>query len=265
MRKVHPRRPCTLAVSLILVLFLTAPALVTLASADYCDPDLKPEGGFDLQYRERGDRCEGFYKMDVSAWKPTFEIIGISVGPPQFPQEPDGVVQISCPWAGDADIRIRAVPLPLYTYYQMDSMLSAEQTLEWSLEVPAAGELHGSEIGVLAWLDEPGNEAAERIYVPVRVKPNDETVEQDGFVELVLRSRRDIEAVQWRIRYEGDTEFREYTLLSPDSYMSGSPIRIAIPFHVSGRAQLEVAGMDSESGEWPKWRGTVVMGARTNE
>ena len=250
-----------------LVLIVVGLMLTGLVNTDYCDPELEPEDDLALQYRIRGDRCEGFYKMEVSSDSPPFEIVGITHGPIEYPTDPDALIELTCPWAGGNVVQIQAVAIPPYTYYQMDAGLEPGQLLSWSLEVAHAGGLPSSDIGLLAWLMEAEGEGSKRVFVPVSQARGTAAGEDEAIV-LVLRPRESVELVQWRIRYERDGvlgEFGGYTMLDPSNYTAGSPIHIILPAGGGQRALIEVEGMNAETGEWDGWSGTFVAGEGPDE
>jgi len=272
MPKARSRLTCVpfLCVGLLsLALVFVGFSLAGLADTDCCDPDLEPEDDYALRYRARETRCEGFYKMEISSHKPLFEVMGITYGESVFARGPDAVIDLSCPWAGSDTVHVQALAIPPRTYYQMDAILKPGQLLSWPQRIIHAGGLLDSDIGVLAWLLEPNGEHEDRIFVPVRQTSESTPDNEDDEIVLVLRAHGDVEAVQWRIRYEEHGipgEMSQWTMLDPSSYAAGRPIHITLPSVSEGqRALVEAAGIDAETGDWHWWSGTVVTEEEPSE
>jgi hypothetical protein len=106
-----------------------------------------------------GDRCEGFFKSNVAgeALTVAFVISG---------QLPDATY-VEVTGAGPKrEIYVRAVALPLGTYYRMDAIVAPAKPLRWPLSevVRASKSLKSTDLGLYGWYGDPGKPT----YVPVR-------------------------------------------------------------------------------------------------
>lgn len=129
------------------------------AAADPC-ASLPPENGpLGFQRRSNGDRCEGFFRSNVSG--ETLSVAFLMSG--QLPESSFVVVTGAGP---DREINVRAVALPLGTYYRMDAVVSPGKPLRWPLSevVAASRSLKSSDLGLYGWFGDPGRPT----YVPVR-------------------------------------------------------------------------------------------------
>ena len=104
--------------------------------------------------------------------------------------------------------------------------------------------------------------------MPVSQLDGTAAAEEGEAIVLVLRPRGNVEAVQWRIRYERDGvlgEMSDWEMLEPSSYAAGSPIQINLPAGEGQRALIEVDGMDAKTGDWDGWSGTFIAGEEADE
>jgi hypothetical protein len=131
------------------------------AWADGPCPSLSPDRG-PLGFRRRlgGDRCEGFFKSNVAG--EALSVAFLMAG--RFPASAE-VVEVSGAAPG-REINVRAVALPLGTYYRMDATVGPNRPLRWPLAevVQASRSLKSTDLGLYGWI----GDAARPTYVPVR-------------------------------------------------------------------------------------------------
>jgi hypothetical protein len=98
-----------------------------------CDKRLQPITS-DLSYKWRSNRCEGLYRSKVDA---SVRIVSYLRGELSFARESDTHLLISAPslsYITSKRIHIRAVAIPLKTYYQMDAMLPIDKPFKWPID-----------------------------------------------------------------------------------------------------------------------------------
>jgi hypothetical protein len=144
----------------IFFVLIAGAGMALAAGADPSCPNLPPDHGpLGFQRRTNGDRCEGFFKSNVSGEALTVAFL-------MSGRLPDsGSVEVS--GAGPKrEINVRAVALPLGTYYRMDAVITPEKPLRWPLSevVNASRSLKNADLGLYGWFGDPGRP----IYVPVR-------------------------------------------------------------------------------------------------
>jgi hypothetical protein len=197
-----------------------------------CDSKVEPSDNSVLKYRQRGNRCEGFYRSLVSR-SATLEIVSCTRGDFRFKNEKGEIITLQVPSAGETPIRVYAQGIPVSLYYRMDAELKTGQTLTWAADDVLLRDAYTSRaynIGLLAYSGEPGN----RVYHPVqsRSKLLSAAASQQVIVKLTGNMR--VSTLKWQV---GGGDWRSETGPFPD----GRPIKIALPADLkSGRHVLEI-------------------------
>lgn len=257
---------CRMAIMRIVAFSLVA--LVCLGGVSVgiepCDASLTPIDNWALQYRTRGERCEGFYEAEISSGN-TLEIVGLTLGLFSYALEEGVNVSLSCPLLDDASVHVRAVGIPLKMYYRMDAAIGPGQSLTWPLnDVLFPQQIPSDDVGVLAWLREAEHESASRVYVPVFTTTAAGQPASDERINLYVRSSVDVEAVQWRVSGQCEgicQEMSVWTNAERPAYRAGKPIRIELLPSGTERVCVEVAARNQVTGDWLKR--SVVLVARS--
>lgn len=179
------------------------------AAEGICDSLRPVSSALGYKVRQPSVRCEGLYESTVRAVG--LEVVSFVSEPLEFDLQRDEVIEIIGPdlsaVAGGRDmpLRVRAVALPLKTYYRMDAVLGSNARVDWPVaDVLRPAGLEASQIGLFGWL---GTEA-DKTFVPVRVARSGasgiEVSTPRNEAMLYLRVTSDAEEVLWR-RREGDT------------------------------------------------------------
>lgn len=234
------------------------------AEQSCCDPDLEPIKDPSLKYREREDgRCEGFYEAEV-AGSVALEIVGFTHGHLRFEYPEDTDIYLSCPRASDLRVHVRAVGIPLRTYYRMDAVLEAGSFLVWPLDdVVHPGGLSADDIGVLAWRTDPLELRNERVYLPVRAALDPESDGLTSPVILWVRPTDDVELLQWRWADEVEgtcLEMGKWQDLDPATCTAGRAVGIEIATGTEGRICVQVTARTCETGRWLRCRAVLEVG-----
>lgn len=168
--------------------------LVEAIYAQSCDNNLKPVKSYRTQYRARADdRCEGFYESTVSSG--SLNIVGVTRGKFKYKFDPKEKLTVSSPIVNSKTVNVRAVGIPLKTYYRMDAQISPDGSLEWPVgDILYHQELRYKTIGVFGWL---GSER-EKTYVPVKVASAMLSAPEDNTIYVYLRASIDVMNVRWR-------------------------------------------------------------------
>jgi hypothetical protein len=167
------------------------PAL--FAQARTCD-SLRPLEGSPYGYRDRGNRCEGLYIADYGSR--SIELVSLTRGMLRFGLSSQLNLRVWAP-ADSQPLHVRAVAKPARTPYRMDSILRPGTTLLWPVgDVLFPQGITAARLGVFAW---KGNDS-ERLYVPVRVTPEEQAPDASSRSPVVLSIRPsfDATAVKWR-------------------------------------------------------------------
>jgi hypothetical protein len=227
---------------------LVARPMVQAVESEQCDPRLRPLPGH-LGYIWRGDRCEGLYLSPVAA--NDLELVSLLQGKLHFDLQPKTRLQVSAPPIADiaqGPVHIRAVALPLRTYYRMDASLLPGSQFNWSVDsVLVPNGLSANHLGVFGWI----NIQPEKIFVPLQVLQHGQPQPQ-GPVELVVRSSVDIENLVWRSSVEGEPTFGPPKWLEEVAtpLPGGRPVPIYLPTGPRAVLRVEVAAKARESDQW---------------
>jgi hypothetical protein len=235
-----------------LVFALTIPSV----QAASCDPVLAPFPGSDLGYASHGNRCEGFYVANVSS--ESLEVVSVLQGTLLFDWKPDVVLQVSAPNFTQGTVNVRAVAIPLKTYYRMDGTVSPEQSMQWPIEdVVFPGKLTAQRLGVYGWV---GSEN-DKTFVPLRVtqKEGSKSVPSQENTYLILRSSVDVDTVLWRystVQRNRCSKFGEWQEQNAAPVNAGWPVTITLPklSVKKGDLCLEIAAKEKDNDEWLKLR-----------
>src|SRR5271166_5539989 len=105
---------------LFVALWLTLPSNV-VAQSTQCD-QLRPLPNSDVQYKERGNRCEGLYVADVGMR--SLELVSFQLGGGLAYKLKNGEqLRVTAPGQTQS-LHVRAVAMPARTYYRMDAILN---------------------------------------------------------------------------------------------------------------------------------------------
>lgn len=229
----------------LLCLLVLQPQWVSAAAdvaSGNCDPGLKPSGGNELGYADRGDRCEGIYAQEVSGGALEIASITVNFGNYKFARE----VPLLLEWpALDADeVHVRSSGLRRKLYYRMDTRRPAKPPIySWSSDILARLDLSRDEIGLLAWTQQTVAGAKRRVYLPLNVTPKAVALEppgrdKQGYLEaykIVLVSTVELQEVYVTLRrVEPDGRLgkpiRSNSRLDQGFYPAERPITFRIPF-----------------------------------
>lgn len=244
-----------------LALGLALSTVAASAQDQLCDTAIRPIGGA-LGYGARGARCEGLYESPVSAVN--LELVSLLRGKLRFdPRRHKSLKVISPDDAGAAQpIRVRAVALPIKTYYRMDGVLAADRTMVWPLhEVLARTGLTAAQLGVFAWV----GAAADKLFIPLAVVPGEAAETPPGpappgpappgpaSVELTVRTPVDIERMVWRARPDG-TPVPAWQNVTAMPLVAGRSITLVLPNGAAAVMHAEVQAKRRNSDQWIRLR-----------
>jgi len=141
-------------------------------------------------YQKRGDRCEGLYVSKVGSR--SLAAMSFTLGRLRFDPASSVPARVSAPGQPEA-VNVRAVAIPLKTYYRMDATLPADGTLLWPLsDVVAPEGLTDRRIGIFGW---KGREE-DAILVPLRVTQG--AAAGSRAPVLIIQASFDAQKVKWR-------------------------------------------------------------------
>jgi len=164
-----------------------------------CDTKLLSEESETKDYKYNRipphNRCEGFYESNVSS-SGSLNIVSVTQGKFKFKFDSNEIITVS-PIVNNKTVDIRAVAIPLRTYYRMDAQLSPNTSLKWPVaDVLYPKKLKDKKIGVFGWIENQ----REKVYVPLKVSSSmlrDDNNNRDIYV--YLRASVNVMNVRWRI------------------------------------------------------------------
>jgi hypothetical protein len=225
---------------------------ITHVQAAPCDPVLAPFPGSDLGYTVHGDRCEGFYVSNVSS--ESLEVVSVLHGNLYFDWRPDVVIEVSAPNYTQGEVNIRAVSIPMKTYYRMDGTVSPKESMRWPIgDVVYPGKLSAQRLGVFGWVGTENN----KTFVPLRVTQKNiaKSAPAKENTYLMVRSSVDVDTVLWRYSTavgKRCSKFNEWQEHHEAPVNAGWPVKITLP---NGTAQkgnlcLDIAAKERDNDEW---------------
>ncbi|SRR6266851_5938807 len=228
--------------------------LVTLACASAgsaeppCDPALRPVQG-EAGYTPRRNRCEGLYVSPISA--PGLELVSLLRGKIRYDLHPQArlIVQApSSPSSGSRGIHIRAMALPLKTYYRMDATLDDTRQIEWPVgEVLFPLGLHQASIGAFGWVETDRSS----LFLPLRVTPKGSSSSSGREpIEIGVRTTTTLDRLLWRVAEESPSAQPGRWEPVKGDFSAGKTITISLPEGPAGVLIVEVVGQLHGSQEW---------------
>jgi hypothetical protein len=173
--------------------------------AGKCDALVPAQG--QVEYRWRQNRCEGFYRSNVSSGD--LELVSLLFGRLSTDTSSrNSQLEIVAPVIQRSltgPIKVRAVAIPPRTYYRMDATLNSGTRLSWPIaDVLGPAQLSMERIGVFGWVEA----SPERIFVPLRVVQSGvqsgQGIRASGEpIELRVRSSSPTDWIRWRAHVDG--------------------------------------------------------------
>ena len=195
---------------------------------------------------------------------PGLEVVSFLYEGPRFDPAEHDRIRVIAPAVGELvsePVRVRAVALPLKTYYRMDAVLPEEGPLIWPLkDVLAPAGLVAEQIGVFGW---SGSEI-DKVFVPVRLLAADDVAgagseqggEQAPSAELLVRLANDAEKVLWR--YKEGQKTSDWMAAAAGDVAAGRTVVLSLPPGPATRLQIDVIAKRPDGDEWSSLRLEVV-------
>jgi hypothetical protein len=197
-------------------------------------------------YQSRGNRCEGLYVSNVGSR--SLAVMSFTLGRLQYDLASPAPIEVTAP-GQTQPVNVRAVAIPLKTYYRMDATLAPHATLLWPLKDVLAPEgLTDSRIGIFGWrlTDE------KETLVPLRVAAKG-TAAASRAPLLIIQASFDAQKVKWRWGASSQGQCSELgpwqdAIQHPVS--AGWPIAIELSKVPAGAHCLEAVAQSGSSTEW---------------
>jgi hypothetical protein len=173
------------------IVMLAGVFFVAHAQSRPCEP-LRPLSGTPLQYKDRGNRCEGLYDPDYGA--KALALISLTFGDLNYPLAAGIKLELTVP-EQTVTTHIRAVPRPSNIAYEMDALLDVGSTLSWPVDdVLLPENLNAKQVGIFAW---NGNDP-NKVFVPVLVRAPGSSTSRNANIILSVRPSFEAQVMKWR-------------------------------------------------------------------
>jgi hypothetical protein len=170
---------------------ITAFITMSVVAQDLCQP-LQVAGNNQLQYKNRGNRCEGLYVQHIGAH--ALAIVSLTLGPVSYSLAPTIKLSVSVPGQSTA-VWVRAIPKSSSLGYEMDAQATSNSPLIWPVnDVLLPEHLTSSQIGVYAWKEDGG----VQVFMPVSVSTVGTPSNASQDVLLSVRPSFDVQLLKWR-------------------------------------------------------------------
>ncbi len=215
-----------------------------------CDKDIRPDDNRTIAYRKRDNRCEGFYRSEVTA--NPIDVVSLMKGRLRFKLDKNEVIEVSSPFIRNRPVHVRAVGIPIKTYYRMDAELDPGGKLVWPVgEVIYQKRLHAEKIGVFGSVMNQKKE----IYVPVSTAAKlAKNAANDEMIRLCLRIAADVEIVKWRyaaVINDLPGQSGNWQDVGKRRYRIGRPICVTLPQQTkTGELFVEIAAREKNRTEF---------------
>ena len=207
---------------------------------------LAPLRGSKSGYQNRGNRCEGLYVSKVGSR--SLAATSFTLGRVRFDLATAKAIEVSAPGQTQR-VNVRALAIPLKTYYRMDATLAPGATLLWPLKDVLAPEgLTDTRIGVFGWRGDENN----RTLVPVRVTTAGASSKSQAPL-LIIQASFDAQQVKWRwgaARGEQCSALSAWQDAIQRPVAAGWPIAIDLSALPAGTHCLEAVAQSDGSTSW---------------
>jgi len=200
-------------------------------------------------YQKRSEnRCEGFYESNVSSG--SLNIVSVTYGKFKYKLDPDEILTVS-PIVNDKAVKIRAVGIPIKTYYMMDAEVSPNTSLKWPVgDVLYPQKLKDKKVGVFGWIRNQNDKILVPLKITSKMLP---AYNKSQDIYVYLRASMDIMNVSWRISNLSSNNFCSSTgkwiKSEKYKYYEGTRILCKIPADIIGPICIEVRAYPCDSDE----------------
>ncbi len=203
-------------------------------------PKIKSDPSHELKYRKRGKLWEGFVRAQVSS--NDLELVNFTFGHLNFSPEKPEVIPLKLLSTIIGEVKVKARGIPRDLFYQMDSQLRIDETLDWStgeVLIKIERTRAARNIGVFGYID---TENQSR-YFPLVTHGN---ANQTGTPTLKFICSTRVKDIQWR--FTGQATAHQVNGGYP--IRKGRPIVIKLPPETeSGKHTLEITAREYYTGE----------------
>jgi hypothetical protein len=220
------------------------------AQSGQCN-QLRPLAGTE-GYRQRAagcaPRCEGLYISDVSS---DLQVVSLLRGELEFPLEHGINLAVEAPKGMQEAVNVRAMAIPLRTYYRMDSKLSPGCLMNWPTDevlLRYAG-LRADEVGVFGWI---GSEE-DKTFIPLTISSS-KRYAQSKSLTMIIRAAVEIDKVTAQAiptdRNQGVQTSRPSPVSTRPPVAAGTPIRVDLSAIRFGAFRVIVEAREQDTESW---------------
>jgi hypothetical protein len=231
----------------IMMLLITVLAVRgTLTAQLICDQSIEAVDLSERAYKDRGNRCEGFYRSEVGANR--MDLLGVLKGMLVYELDTAEVIELSVASSISRTVSIRAQAVPLKMYYRMDARLNPGDLLKWPVrEVLLPDSISYEHISVFGSYSEGSND----IYVPVISRARSNTIANDNILRFVFRPTVNIENIKFNYFIYSSGETIGWLQNLRGSCLAGRPLMIELESAPAEKLRLTVAALvQGSQDEW---------------
>ncbi|MBN1638558.1 MAG: hypothetical protein JW866_06315 [Ignavibacteriales bacterium] len=219
--------------------------IIAAQNISYCNHSIMPTNDY-LGYKDRGNRCEGFYEARVGN---DLDLVSLTINPIKYECKPNIELTVFPVVPVNQTLHIRAKAIHSRIYYQMDSNLSYRDKLKWPLkDVLYDAKLTSDRIGICGWYEDN----TQLVYVPLTVLQNyQENILPTQEIIMIIRTEVDLDSLVYRYakieKKQIKASFEGWQPVISWQY-AGTPIEIRIPVEIKGRICVEIRARSPEIG-----------------
>ena len=210
-----------------------------------------------IAYKQRGQRCEGFYESPVGA--ESLSLVSLLYGRLEFGENNNEELHIIVPQTVKQQVHIQAVGIPLKTYYRLDTWVQPGQRFTWPLGIVGKMMLSLDNIGLFGM-----SVAHPEIHVPLVLEDN---FSPSAPLNITLRASVDVGAVRWRMSPMDDEgqcgtpQNNKWDDIKPDwgdRFLGGTGITLSLPKQRENFC-IEFATQPAGLGKWLKLLSKILL------
>lgn len=221
----------------ILILILLTLVEVSSFAQSPCNPSITPSANATLAYRNRNNRCEGFYRAKVAA--NALRLVSVTSGEFRFAAQATELIEIKTT-ASSGQVKFTAEGIPNDLYYRLDAEFPAKTGFSWPVKDVLLKETRTQDarnIGLLAKLDQ--------YYLPIQAKGQSANADANPQTLIKFVSTTRTSQVLWRVAGEA-----KFTTLSGSSFPAGKAITLRLPNTLKGKNTIEIRARAEDNTDW---------------
>lgn len=210
-------------------------------------------------YQARGNRCEGFYKGNVTEVVPYLELVQCIQAPFDYLFSPEEVIYVNTPIVVGPNISLLGMGINPSTFYRMNAELEGSNPLNWPLgEVLFANNLEPADVGLLGYYYRRGQ--VHFVPLQVRSKLRNTATRPSAKAHLSFRPSVKVDEFYYRVLQNGAVQIDFTKVPSTTGFPARQEIPMTLPQSLAaGTYRLEIHYKVASQGDFLLWDTYVTL------